>query len=339
MKKKNPKENVFSPRLTKQEQKKKMKKLEKLLEAETPQDFANLYFSTNLTRSDKIMATKFWLKKNPQFSSDDILDYKKNIYSKRRKDLTRKLMTDDLKKLIKKRTLKKYVDYYLRSNFSIQEKQLATRIWLKDHPEYSNVDVQKEKYKHPLYVPNINGRKSPRTDKRNPVIKELMEKSTPEEYIDLYLTSNLTRSQKQEATSMWLKSYPQFTYKDVDKARSKHPEWRKMRRSEDPKQIKRRTKRRFKKNDFSGGSHKKWTNEVLFEFLELNDSYIDRELAKHFKSSIPAVQSIRRRINLSKKILKLEGKEEYTLQELHELVLSDEFVLRRRYKSMLEKKD
>jgi hypothetical protein len=135
---------------------------------------------------------------------------------------------------------------------------------------------------------------------------------------------------------MWLKAYPEFSYKEVDKARSKHPEWRKMRRAEDPKQIKRRTKRRFKKNDYSGGYHKKWTDEVLFEFLELNDNYIDRQLAKHFKSSIPAIQSIRRRINLAKKILHLDGQDDYTIHQLHDLILSDEFVLRRKYKSMLE---
>jgi AraC-like DNA-binding protein len=109
-----------------------------------------------------------------------------------------------------------------------------------------------------------------------------------------------------------------------------------MRRAEDPKQIKRRTKRRFKKNDFSGGYHKKWTDEVLFEFLELNDKYIDRELAKHFRSSIPAIQSIRRRINLGKKILKLANIEEYSIHQLHELVLNDEFVLRRKYRTMME---
>ncbi|MBN1971216.1 MAG: hypothetical protein JXR48_05270 [Candidatus Delongbacteria bacterium] len=318
------------------EERKRLKRLEKILESETPEQFAEIYFSGNLSRSDKIMATKYWLKKNPTFSQSDILEFKKGTYADRRKELTRKFMTEDLKKLIKKRTLKKYVDYYLRSDFSVQEKQLATRIWLKEHPEYSNQDVQKEKYLHPLYTVNQKGRRGPRADRRNPVIKELLEKPTPEEYVEMYLTSNLSRSQKQESTSMWLKAHPEFTYKDVDKARSRHPVWRNLRRTEDPKQIKRRTKRRFKKNDYSGGVHKKWTSDVLMEFLELNDKLIDRELAKHFRSSIPAVQSIRRRINLAKKILVIDGKNNPELKDVHELIISDEFVLRRKYKSLTE---
>ena len=133
-------------------------------------------------------------------------------------------------------------------------------------------------------------------------IKKLMAAKTPEQYIDICLKTKLDRSEKGLVTREWLEKTG-FGIKDIEHARNRHPYWKKLK----SKNHDERSARRMKRYDYTPKSKKNispsWDKKELREFLKLNEKLADWQLAERFETSIPAVNHIRRKINMSKKIL------------------------------------
>lgn len=163
-------------------------------------------------------------------------------------------------------------------------------------------------------------------------MKKLLQKKTPDSYVDFSVKSSLTPAEKRIVTRLWL-AKTGFKIEDINYARNRHPYWKKIKM----KGAAERTKSRMEKFDFSKGKHKKWGKEELLEFLELNSGKADFELAEHFKCSIPAVQGVRRLYNLAVKILDIEGKKK-TKTALHKLMLINEKALRNMYNDLTPSK-
>jgi len=164
-------------------------------------------------------------------------------------------------------------------------------------------------------------------------VKKLLSSKTPEEYIDNSVKSNLPQREKAKATKIWL-SNSSYTIEDISYARNRHPYWKQIKQ----KNHQERTKKRFVEFNYSAGPSKPWDKEELKEFVSLNEKNTDREMAKHFKRSIPSIQAIRRRINLARRIYNLEGKEKVNSAQVLKLIVSDEKVLRRKIETIKNEK-
>jgi hypothetical protein len=149
-------------------------------------------------------------------------------------------------------------------------------------------------------------------------LDKLVGAKNPTIYIDLCVKSNLTTGDKRRATKIWLDKTG-YTIKDIEYARNRHPYWKKKK----SKNSYERNKQRLNQYDFSNGLSKKWSDKELEKLLDLNDSYKDWQLAKHFNRSIPSIQYIRRCISLAKKIL-IKQKSAYTKKRVLDLIKHSE---------------
>ena len=80
-----------------------------------------------------------------------------------------------------------------------------------------------------------------------------------------------------------------------------------------------------------------WTEKRLKDFLDMHESMIDWQLAKKFKTTIPSIQGVRRKINLAKRILEDKSKRP-TKPAILKLIVQAESVLRNMIKENAKKK-
>lgn len=130
--------------------------------------------------------------------------------------------------------------------------------------------------------------------------KSLLEAKTPTEYIDRSIKVKLSATEKAAITKLWLEKRNNYTIKDIEYARNRHPYW-KAKKTDNSLE---RTKNRYQKYaHFANDSYrKKWTKEEIEIFLEKNDKMRDYELAELLSKTIPSIQSYRRKLKLIKKI-------------------------------------
>lgn len=164
---------------------------------------------------------------------------------------------------------------------------------------------------------------------QNQKLKKLLSAKTPEEYIDYSVKSNLSQREKARATKLWL-DQNEYTIKDISYARNRHPYWKAIKQ----KNHQFRTKKRFSDFNYSTGNSQPWTDELLKQFLDVNDKKTDRELAKEFKRSLPSIQAIRRRVNLANRLFQIEGVPKITKSMMLKRITSDEKVLRKKLNSL-----
>jgi hypothetical protein len=167
----------------------------------------------------------------------------------------------------------------------------------------------------------------------NPKVKKLLSAKTPEEYIDNSVKSSLSQREKARTTKMWLEK-TDFTIEDISYARNRHPYWKAIKQ----KNHQYRTRKRFSDFNYSTGNSQPWTNELLKQFLDVNDKITDRELAKQFKRSLPSIQAIRRRVNLANRIFEIEGIPKASKSLLLKKIISDEKVLRKKLNEIKDSK-
>lgn len=134
---------------------------------------------------------------------------------------------------------------------------------------------------------------------------KLLSAKTPEQYITLSINSKLPPGKKATITSEWL-AKTNFTYKDISYARNRDPFWRK-RKSVGSKErnLNRMNAFNFKK---PGSTPKKtWTIEEMEELFMLDKKLVDRDLAKKFKTSLPAINHIRRKFKMVREIFEIKN--------------------------------
>ncbi|MCE9500823.1 MAG: hypothetical protein K8R21_10030 [Leptospira sp.] len=123
----------------------------------------------------------------------------------------------------------------------------------------------------------------------------------PQQYVELLSKSKLSGSEKAYTSIEW-KRATGYTTEEIKKARSQNDFWKtKQRKSAD----KYRTKRLAENNFLSGASAKHlWTPKELHKFYLLNEKgNTDVELARVFRTSVPAVYSVRRKFSMAKSLL------------------------------------
>jgi len=94
---------------------------------------------------------------------------------------------------------------------------------------------------------------------------------------------------------------------------------------------------RNKKSKSTEQIKRNWSVNELKEFVKLNTKKTDRQLAEYFKRSIPAINSIRRRINSIAKIIKCDQNYN-TEKKKTELIQKNENYLRDLLKNNLKTK-
>lgn len=152
-----------------------------------------------------------------------------------------------------------------------------------------------------------------------------MSAKTPEEYIEKSLKSKLSAGLKGNVTTEWL-AHTGFSAGDLSYARNRNPYWRKVK----AKGSYNRNQERIQKFNFkkSEDSPKKiWTMKDVEEFSELDKTMTDRELAKEYKTTLPAINHIRRKLKLSKDILELK-KEKLNTKKVVSYSMRSEKLLR-----------
>lgn len=133
---------------------------------------------------------------------------------------------------------------------------------------------------------------------------KLLSAKTPEQYITLSINSKLPPGKKATITSEWL-AKTNFTYEDISYARNRDPFWRKKKSlGSKQRNLKRINEFNFKK---SGATPKKtWSTEEMEELFDLDKKMVDRELAKKFKTSLPAINHIRRKFKMVREIFEIK---------------------------------
>mgnify|MGYP001355686672 CR=1 FL=1 len=133
----------------------------------------------------------------------------------------------------------------------------------------------------------------------------LLESATPAEYIERSIRAGIPRGVKASITHEWLKRTG-YSIEDVVKARHRHPYWKKKKLEGNAK----RNMDRIHAYNFSSGGHTGWDDGLIKKFLLMSKklpdgSYNtpDYELAKHFGTTIPSIQYMRRKLNLVEKVL------------------------------------
>ncbi len=135
--------------------------------------------------------------------------------------------------------------------------------------------------------------------------KKLLSAKTPDQYIQRSLESKLSRGEKGGLTREWLEKSG-YTHEDILFARNRNPYWKKQK----GRGSYERTLKRIKKLNFAGKKtgRKVWSDADLGRFYELNDQLADWQLAQKFKTSLPAVNHIRRKFKLAKALLEKQRK-------------------------------
>jgi hypothetical protein len=133
----------------------------------------------------------------------------------------------------------------------------------------------------------------------------LLSAKTVEDYLEILAKSKLQRGLKGSVTKEWLKEH-NMTMKDLATQRKKHPFWKKQKtKGALERQLERQKLYNFKKGE---GLRVEWNPKKLQKFLELNPRLADWQLAKEFKTTLPSVNHIRRKIKYATAILQKSGK-------------------------------
>jgi hypothetical protein len=159
--------------------------------------------------------------------------------------------------------------------------------------------------------------------------KNLLKAKNPKEYIDKSLKNRISPGRKAYVTRHWLEK-TRFTIDDIKYARNRHPYWKakKMEGTAERNAV------RTKEHDYSKGDNIIWDDKLVHRFVEMNKKdklgrYVtkDWELARDFKCTIPAIQHMRRKYNMTVRILS-SSKTGITTKKLMEYLMLGESTLR-----------
>lgn len=160
--------------------------------------------------------------------------------------------------------------------------------------------------------------------------KKLLNSNNPDQYIDLSVKLNISRGRKAYLSRIWQENTG-YNVDDIMYARNRHPYWKEKKQ----KNHKERTQRRLKEHNYSPGLRIEWTDELIEKFLEMNRKkkngryeIEDRILAKEFKTTIPGIQHMRRKMNYVQRILQYENKK-ITKKRVMDLIRQSEGILYR----------
>lgn len=165
--------------------------------------------------------------------------------------------------------------------------------------------------------------------------KKLLSAKTPEQYISKSLESKINRGMRGKITKQWIEKTG-FTNEDLLSAKNKHPYWKEKKgKGSLERQIERQ-----KKYDFRKDADKRvtWDTKKIEIFLDLNNESTDYELAKKFKTTLPAINHIRRKIKYANKLIELNNIK-ITKNILIEYILRAEKILKREIDSFSERKN
>ncbi|MCE9500986.1 MAG: hypothetical protein K8R21_10890 [Leptospira sp.] len=134
--------------------------------------------------------------------------------------------------------------------------------------------------------------------------RNLLSAKTPDQYIDRSIKSKLKPGQKGSITLEWLRKTG-YSNEDIQHARNRNPYWKKLK----GKGSYERNSERLEKYNFNKSDSQKrvWTEKDLDKLYDMNKTMADWELAKHFKTSIPSINHLRRKFRLSEEIMKANG--------------------------------
>jgi hypothetical protein len=166
--------------------------------------------------------------------------------------------------------------------------------------------------------------------------KKLLKSKTPEKFIDNSIKLKISIGRKAYICKLWLNENNRFTIRDIKYARNRHPHWKKIKRGDESKKL-----LRLKEYNYMKRRKLHWSESELLKFIEMNEKddagdykNKDHELAKIFKSSIPGIQHIRRKINIAVKIL-IKKHDNINKINIYNLVYNNsEDRLRRQIKSL-----
>ena len=163
---------------------------------------------------------------------------------------------------------------------------------------------------------------------------KLFDSKNPKEYIMNSVKSRLDPSKKAALTKLWLTKKTKYTIEDIKYARNRHPYWKKRK----GKGGLERTQKRIQEHDYTNNVPVIWDKENLKEFINMNKKdknsiYINKdfELAKHFSTTIPSIQYLRRKHNIALKIL-TKQKKNVTVKRVYDLIVYSEQVLKKKRK-------
>jgi len=135
--------------------------------------------------------------------------------------------------------------------------------------------------------------------------KHLLNSKTPHEFIDRSLKVDITSGKKAAIAREWFE-LTGYTNEDLKYARHRHPYWKAKKMEGHEK----RNVERWSKYNFSKGKKIKWEDEDYARYLKTDVmskdgkyKQPDKELAEEFKTTIPAIQHLRRKRNLCIEIL------------------------------------
>lgn len=160
---------------------------------------------------------------------------------------------------------------------------------------------------------------------------KLLSAKTPEQYITFSINSKLPPGKKATITSEWL-AKTNFTYEDISYARNRDPFWRKKKsQGSKERNLKRIQEFNFKK---PGATPKKtWTTAEMEELFDLDKKFVDRDLAKKFKTSLPAINHIRRKFKMVREIFEVK-KEKANKKKMVAYSMKSEKLLREELASL-----
>ncbi len=165
--------------------------------------------------------------------------------------------------------------------------------------------------------------------------KKLLSSENPDQYIDLSVKLKISRGRKAFLSRIWQENTG-YTVEDIMFARNRHPYWKEKKQ----KNHKERTKKRLLEHNYSPGLRIEWTDDLIEKFLELNKKknngryeIEDRVLAKEFKTTIPGIQHMRRKMNYVVKILDMEDKK-VTRKRIMDLIKHSEGILYRMHRDL-----
>jgi hypothetical protein len=125
-------------------------------------------------------------------------------------------------------------------------------------------------------------------------------------YLELLAKSTLPRGYKGSVTKEWLQKHGMSIH-ELNFHKRQHPYWKRQRtQSSLVRQLERQKQYNFKKEE---SARMVWNPKKLEKFIELNSKLVDWQLAKKFKTSLPAINHIRRKIKYAHAILEKTKKE------------------------------
>jgi hypothetical protein len=168
---------------------------------------------------------------------------------------------------------------------------------------------------------------------KNKYEEQLFAAKTPKEFIALSYTlrTKIPGGRKAFICKHWLSCRKKYTIDDIKYTRNRHPHWKhlKMRGTKERNQI-----RCDMHNYYPGNDKQVWTPARIREFLAMNKKdergkyqYRDHELAKHFEVSIPAIQGMRRKINMMPRIYSPSRLAVMSDREYREKIAQAEYLL------------